>query len=304
VAISDTVAVVRGRGCDESGLTLIELLVVLVVLGVLSAVVVFGLEGIASSSTEGACKADFATTQQAVDAYRIEMGGYPGGIGVAVATDTDPGTPPDFAAGALPQGVNAARSGGELLESANNTPNHGDSPAMGPWLRESPTVDGAFTIWVANDGSGAIQVLNASGLVPASPTQSPSDCTAVAAPSGSPTTSSTSTTSTSTTTTSTTTTTTSTTTTTTVPANQAPEITSDPSVTFQHGVHGSFSVTATGRPRPTLSLSGSLPSGLSFNRSTGMLSGTPRRSGTAHVTFVARNGVSPNATQAFLVTVR
>src|SRR5207249_4042577 len=45
---------------------------------------------------------------------------------------------------------------------------------------------------------------------------------------------------------------------------QAPAITSGSAATFAVGSVGSFSVTATGSPTPTLALTGSLPAGLTF----------------------------------------
>ena len=82
-------------------------------------------------------------------------------------------------------------------------------------------------------------------------------------------------------------------------------ITSVDNAAFTVGAAGSFSVTADGSPAPVLSLSGTLPSGLSFNSATGVLSGTPA-AGTAAVynlTFSASNGVGVVATQAFTLTV-
>ena len=57
--------------------------------------------------------------------------------------------------------------------------------------------------------------------------------------------------------------------------SQAPAITSANNTTLTQGTSGSFTVTTTGSPTPTLSEAGSLPSGVSFNTSTGVLSGTP-----------------------------
>ncbi|MBZ5516714.1 MAG: Ig-like domain repeat protein, partial [Acidobacteriia bacterium] len=77
------------------------------------------------------------------------------------------------------------------------------------------------------------------------------------------------------------------------------------SATFTVGTPGSFAVTATGSPTPTLSEGGTLPNGLSFNASTGLLSGTPAAGsgGTYPLTFTASNGVLPNAPQDFTLTV-
>jgi Divergent InlB B-repeat domain/Putative Ig domain len=86
---------------------------------------------------------------------------------------------------------------------------------------------------------------------------------------------------------------------------QAPAITSASSTTFTVNVAGSFTVTATGIPTPTISEAGALPSGVSFNALTNVLSGTPA-AGTAakyHITFTASNGVGTNAVQSFALTV-
>jgi hypothetical protein len=89
----------------------------------------------------------------------------------------------------------------------------------------------------------------------------------------------------------------------TLTVDQAPAITSGGSTTFTAGTVGSFAVTATGFPVPTISESGSLPSGVSF--SAGVLSGTPASGtgGTYNITITANNGVGSNATQSFTLTV-
>jgi type II secretory pathway pseudopilin PulG len=89
----------------------------------------------------------------------------------------------------------------------------------------------------------------------------------------------------------------------TLTVNQAPAITSANSTTFTNGLAGTFTVTATGFPTPTLSESGSLPKGVTFNAATGVLSGTPAKAGTYVITFTASNGVDPTSTQTFTLTV-
>jgi prepilin-type N-terminal cleavage/methylation domain-containing protein len=54
---------------DDGGFTLIELLVVIVIIGILSAVVVFSVTGISDKGTESACKADYRTINVAEEAY-------------------------------------------------------------------------------------------------------------------------------------------------------------------------------------------------------------------------------------------
>jgi N-acetylneuraminic acid mutarotase len=85
----------------------------------------------------------------------------------------------------------------------------------------------------------------------------------------------------------------------------AAAITSGSNTTFTVGVAGTFTVTATGAPMPTLSESGALPSGVTFTAATGKLAGTPvaGTSGTYAITFTAHNGVGADATQNFTLTV-
>ncbi len=82
-------------------------------------------------------------------------------------------------------------------------------------------------------------------------------------------------------------------------------ITSADNTTFTVGTPGSFNVTATGFPAPTLSESGALPANVTFDTGTGVLGGTPAAStgGVYNLTFSAHNGVGPDATQAFTLTI-
>jgi hypothetical protein len=88
----------------------------------------------------------------------------------------------------------------------------------------------------------------------------------------------------------------------------APSITSANSTTFTVGTAGSFAVTATGTPTPSLTESGALPSGVTFTNNgngTATLSGAPA-SGTGgkySLTFTASNGVGTAATQSVTLTV-
>ncbi|HXN09804.1 MAG TPA: hypothetical protein VN859_01070, partial [Steroidobacteraceae bacterium] len=87
--------------------------------------------------------------------------------------------------------------------------------------------------------------------------------------------------------------------------NQAPVITSPGSAAFQTGVTGSFTVTSTGTPTPTLAIGGALPAGVSFadhGDGTGVLTGMPATSGTFPITFTASN-VAGSASQGFTLTV-
>ena len=85
--------------------------------------------------------------------------------------------------------------------------------------------------------------------------------------------------------------------------DEAPAITSGENTTFTEGSEGSFAVTATGYPAPTLSKSGTLPEGVTFDQATGVLSGTPTQEGSFPITFTASNGVGSNSVQHFTLTV-
>jgi hypothetical protein len=89
----------------------------------------------------------------------------------------------------------------------------------------------------------------------------------------------------------------------TLTVGQAPAITSSSSTTFTQGSSGSFTVTATGFPTPTFSETGVLPFGVTFNSTTGVLSGTPTVFGTFPITISASNGVGTTATQNFTLNV-
>jgi hypothetical protein len=88
----------------------------------------------------------------------------------------------------------------------------------------------------------------------------------------------------------------------TLTVDEAPAITSTDNATFTQGLAGSFTVIASGYPAPTLTETGTLPSGVGLT-SAGVLSGTTGQTGTFPITITASNGVSPDATQSFTLTV-
>ena len=73
------------------------------------------------------------------------------------------------------------------------------------------------------------------------------------------------------------------------------------------GALGTYSVVATGNPKPTFSLTGTVPAWLSIGSTTGTLTGTPPNLGTGPYTFNftvdASNGISPDFMQPFTLTV-
>jgi large repetitive protein len=84
-----------------------------------------------------------------------------------------------------------------------------------------------------------------------------------------------------------------------------PAITSASSTTFTVGATGSFTATAIGYPVPILFETGALPTGVSFNPTTGVLGGTPAlgTAGIYPITITAQNGVGAVATQNFTLNV-
>src|SRR5207247_2236184 len=85
-----------------------------------------------------------------------------------------------------------------------------------------------------------------------------------------------------------------------------PAIISGTATTFFLGIANSFTVMATGSPPPTLTESGTLPTGVTFNPATGILNGTPaaNTAGTYSLTFTASNGSGPDAVQGFTLTLK
>ena len=86
------------------------------------------------------------------------------------------------------------------------------------------------------------------------------------------------------------------------PRCAAPTITSGAPPSGTVGVPYAFSVTASGDPPLTLSVSG-LPAGLTFNPATGSISGVPTAAGTSTLTITASNACQPSAVQTQTLTV-
>ena len=89
----------------------------------------------------------------------------------------------------------------------------------------------------------------------------------------------------------------------------APSITSAASTNFTAGTFGSFTVTTAGSPTAALSKTGAFPGGVNFmdnGNGTATISGTPAANTGGmqfNFTITANNGVSPNYTQNFMLTV-
>jgi hypothetical protein len=88
----------------------------------------------------------------------------------------------------------------------------------------------------------------------------------------------------------------------------APSFSSAGQTTFQAGRPGTFTVSVSGSPTPSISESGTLPTGVTFadnGNGTATLSGQPGAStpGVYPLVFTADNGTAPNASQDFSLTV-
>jgi len=68
----------------QAGFTLVELLIVIVVLGILSGIVVFGVARFRQDATTSACGADLATVRLAATAYDATTGNWPTDVGALV----------------------------------------------------------------------------------------------------------------------------------------------------------------------------------------------------------------------------
>jgi hypothetical protein len=94
----------------------------------------------------------------------------------------------------------------------------------------------------------------------------------------------------------------------TLTVSQSAAITSADATTFTAGSAGTFTVTTAGNPAPSLAVTGTLPSGVTFvdnGGGTATLSGTPAGAtgGTYPVSITAHNGIGSDATQSFTLTV-
>nr|WP_303652791.1 Ig-like domain repeat protein [Paludisphaera mucosa] len=94
----------------------------------------------------------------------------------------------------------------------------------------------------------------------------------------------------------------------TLTAMAAPAITSVGHATWLVGRAGSFAILTTGAPAAVLSMSGTLPDGVTFKadgKGAGTLKGTPAAGagGSYQLTFTASNGATPDAVQTFTLTI-
>jgi general secretion pathway protein G len=154
----------RAQGAAEGGFTLIELLIVIVILGILAGIVVFAVQNLTGSSAKASCGSDFKTVQTAVEAYKAQVGTYPGGA-VASGWNLNPAPNTSVATGYPPTGTAAVEA---LLGTATDPDGNSD----GPWLKDTPYNSGRYAVIVLNDSTGTVQVTDGAGNVVA-------DCSAI-----------------------------------------------------------------------------------------------------------------------------
>jgi type II secretory pathway pseudopilin PulG len=246
----------------------------------------------------GAAETFTVTTTGYPSPALTEAGALPNGVTFNPATGVLSGTPAAGTGGSYPLTFTATSSSGTFNQSFTLTVNQGPAIASANNAAFATGVAGTFTVTATGNPAPA---LTEAGALPSGVTFNPAtgvlSGTPAAGTNGAYIITFTATNSLGSTTQ---------TFTLTVNQAQAPTITSANTATFSKNTSNSFTVTATGSPIPTLSESGALPSGVTFDPATGVLSGSPPANGkgTYAITFTAANGVNPNATQTFTLTVQ
>jgi general secretion pathway protein G len=150
------------RGEDD-GFTLIELLIVIVILGILAGIVVFAVQNLTSTSARASCDADFKAVETAAEAYKAQLGIYPGGSPAPSGWSLNPvssvasGYPANVGSNPATQYATAMEA---LLGSASNGPT-----IVGPWLKDTPYNRSHYSIVLSDDGQGTVQVADSSGNI-------------------------------------------------------------------------------------------------------------------------------------------
>jgi len=68
----------RGRGARRQGFSLIEIMVVIVIIGMLAGAVAIGVGGYMETARHNRARSDLATIKDAIEAYHLTHGRYPG----------------------------------------------------------------------------------------------------------------------------------------------------------------------------------------------------------------------------------
>jgi general secretion pathway protein G len=130
---------------DQGGFTLIELLIVIIILAILAAIVVFAVGSTNSNAIASSCNADAKSVETAMEAYKAQLGSYPGSIAA--------------------------------LTSSTVATVNGVTQTDGPWLKEAPsTANYVITL----DANNNVQVAGPGGTpAAASFDGSPDPCNAL-----------------------------------------------------------------------------------------------------------------------------
>ncbi|MEX0848322.1 MAG: prepilin-type N-terminal cleavage/methylation domain-containing protein [Ilumatobacteraceae bacterium] len=102
----------------DKGFTLVELLIVIVILGILSTVTVFAVQGITDKGQASACTAETKTVQTAVETYFAQYGG----TAIATAAYATYGVSPNIVPAGAVQAVPTMSDGTAVTWTAGATP--------------------------------------------------------------------------------------------------------------------------------------------------------------------------------------
>jgi general secretion pathway protein G len=153
----------RTKRGEDGGFTLIELLIVIVILGILAGIVVFAMQNLTGSSAQASCGADFKAVETAAEAYKAQVGIYPGGSPLPGGWSLNPtssvasGYPANVGATPATQYTSAMEP---ILGTASNGPTN-----VGPWLKDPLYNPGHYSIVLSDDGQGAVQVADGAGNI-------------------------------------------------------------------------------------------------------------------------------------------
>ncbi len=111
------------------------------------------------------CESDFKQVETATEAYKAQVGSFPGGT-----------LPPGWTAqsGYAPIGVNAIPADLDLLGTVKGT-----TGKVGPWLKAYPYLAHRFQIGATQSGQVFVEKTNASATIPPISSYTPNDCTSV-----------------------------------------------------------------------------------------------------------------------------
>lgn len=158
----------------------------IVILGILAGVAVYAIGNTTTNSAQAACKADFDTVQLAAEAFKSQVGAYPGGTYTSSYTVSKLGSLSNYT---VPTATPTDLGDGVLFLT-QTTDKDANSNSIGPWLHNAPVNKGHYEI-VLSDPTGAgtifdqvtVYGINSSGTltgtIPATPSYTVADCSSV-----------------------------------------------------------------------------------------------------------------------------